>query len=111
MPSMTEVSQGATPTLELTLPPSIDLSGMNIYFSIEQFNRTIIEKSNADGGEDVTFSENTVSVYLSQLDTLQLEEGDATVQINLVGGHGKTRVPTYEAPIKIIGNQIKRVLA
>ena len=109
MADITEVSQGATPTLQFALPTSIELKGAIIYFSIEQFDRKIIEKSSEDS-KDVMLEGNLVSVYLSQLDTLQLEEGDAKAQINITKEKGYIRLPTYEAPLKILHNEIKRVL-
>lgn len=109
MVNITQVSVGATPTLEFLLPTSVDLTDATIYFSIEQFNRTLIEKSSADS-EDVSYEGNTVSVYLSQIETLQLNEGDAKAMLNITKESGKVRIPTYEAPIKILHNEIKRVL-
>ena len=109
MPSITEVSQGATPTLQFSLPTSIDLTDSNIYFSIEQFNRTILEKSSVDS-EDITSDGNTVSVYLSQIETLQLSDGEAKAQINITKDKGYIRLPTYEAPLTILHNEIRRVL-
>lgn len=106
---MVEIAQGATPTIELALPTSANLSEYNIYFSIVQFKRLVLEKSNANS-EDITFSGNIVSVYLSQMETLKMEEGEAKVQINLVGDSGKIRIPTYEAPIMVLNNQIRRPL-
>ena len=109
MGNSVEIIQGSTPTLELSLPTSIDLTDANIYFSIEQFNRTLIEKSSVDS-EDVSYDGNTVSVYLSQIDTLQLSDGEAKVQLNITKESGKVRIPTYEAPINILHNEIKRAL-
>lgn len=104
---MTEVMQASTQTLELgPLPSSIDLSEANIYFSISQFGRTILEKHDSS----VTYTGNVVYVELTQLDTLQLAEGDAKVQLNITLDDGATRLPTYEAPIKVLHNQIQRVL-
>ena len=109
MADITEIAVGATPTLQFDLPTSVDLTDSNIYFSIEQFNRTLIEKSSVDS-EDVSYDGNTVSVYLSQIETLQLNEGDAKAMLNITKESGKVRIPTYEAPIKILHNEIKRVL-
>ena len=103
---MTEIVQGATQTIEITIPPSIDLSGASIYFSIEQYEKTVLEKT----GTDVSYIGNTIYVPLQQIDTLQLSDGDAKIQINLTKGGGATRLPTYEAPIKVLHNQIQRVL-
>lgn len=104
---MTEIFQGSTQTLQITLPTSVDLSSANIYFSIEQFGNTVLEKT---GSPDVSYEDNIVSVDLHQIDTLALQEGDAKVQINITADEGATRIPTYEAPIKVLRNQIRRVL-
>lgn len=104
---MTIIMQGATQTLEITLPSSIDLAEANIYFSIEQFEKTVFEKT----GTDVSFEGSTVYVSLGQIDTLSLQEGNAKVQVNVTQDNGATRIPTYEAPVKVLRNQIPRVLA
>ena len=103
---MTIIMQGSTQTLEITIPSNIDLTNAKIYFSIEQFEKTILEKT----GEDVTYTGSTIYVSLDQIDTLSLEEGDAKIMLNITMGDGATRIPTYEAPIKVLHNQIKRVL-
>ena len=105
---MTEIVQASTQTLEFgPFQSSIDLSAANIYFSISQFGRTVLEKS---GDSSVSYEGNKVFVSLTQMDTLQLKEGAARVQINLTMNDGSVRLPTYEAPIKILHNQIQRVL-
>lgn len=109
MGSITEIIQGSTQTLELSLPASIDLTNANIYFSISQFKRTVLEKMNTDGGP-ISVDGNTVTVNLSQIDTLQLQEGEANAMLNIVYNDGATRIPTYKAPITVIANQITRVL-
>lgn len=103
---MTIIMQGSTQTLEITIPSNIDLTNAKIYFSIEQFEKTILEKT----GEDVTYTGSTVYVSLGQIDTLSLEEGDAKIMLNITMEDGATRIPTYEAPIKVLHNHIKRVL-
>lgn len=103
---MTEIVQGATQTLELTIPSSIDLDNANIYFSVEQHGKTMLEKT----GTDVSHIGNTIYVSLWQIDTLQLAEGDAKVMLNITLNDGATRIPTYEAPVKVLHNHIKRVL-
>ena len=104
---MLEIIQGSTQGLELGMPPDLDLDEYTIYFSAEQFNKTAIEKH---GEPYVTYSGNTIFVSLSQMDTLQLEPGEAKVQINLIMNNGEVRIPTYEAPIKVLRNQIRRVI-
>lgn len=103
---MTEIVQGATQTLQLTIPSDIDLSEAHIYFSIEQYEKTVFEKT----GTDVSYIGNTIYVSLWQVDTLKLSEGDAKVMLNITMNDGATRIPTYEASVKVLHNHIKRVL-
>lgn len=104
---MLEIIQGSTQVLELGMPPDMDLDEYTIYFSAEQFNKTVIEKH---GEPDVTYSGNTIYVSLSQVDTLQLDPGSAKIQINLITNNGDVRIPTYEAQIAVLKNQIRRVI-
>ena len=104
-----EIIQGSTPTLELTIPASIDLTNADIYFSASQFQRTVLEKKNTDGGP-ISVDGNIITVNLSQMDTLQLQEGEAKAMVNIVYNNGAIRIPTYEAPFTVISNQIKRIL-
>ena len=71
--------QGLTPTFTFTFPAdTVDFSeASNIYVTFEQ-GRKKLTKS----GEDVAFSTNELSVYLSQADTLQFNDGPVLIQAN-----------------------------
>lgn len=70
--------QATTPTFVLTLPNDVDPSDFaNIYFTLRQKN-VLIEKT----GTDLTIDGQTVSVYLSQAETLKLISGSAQIQLN-----------------------------
>ena len=79
--------RGSTPTNIFTVP--FDLSDATVYISYEQAKRGIvIEKT----GEDLTFTEDegkyTISVSLTQVDTLRLNPGDVNIQIRYVFPNG-----------------------
>lgn len=71
--------RGTTPTLEFVLPFNTDLLE-NILMTVAQKNVPIINKTIADA----TLSENTVTIQLSQADTLKLNNKyDAHVQLRV----------------------------
>lgn len=71
--------RGTTPTLEFILPFSTDLL-KDILVTVAQKNVPIINKTMADA----TCSDNTVTVQLTQADTLKLNDKfDAHVQLRV----------------------------
>lgn len=97
--------QATTPTFILTLPDTVDLSqAANIYFSLRQKN-VIIEKSN----DDLTVDGQTVSVYLSQAETLQLVSGAAQIQLNWTYANG-SRACSNIASVQVTENLLKEVV-
>lgn len=97
--------QATTPTFILTLPDTVDLSqAANIYFSLRQKN-VIIEKSN----DDLTVDGQTVSVYLSQAETLQLVSGAAQIQLNWTYANG-SRACSNIVSVQVSENLLKEVV-
>ena len=97
--------QATTPTFILTLPDTVDLSqAANIYFSLRQKN-VIIEKSN----DDLTVDGQTVSVYLSQAETLQLVPGAAQIQLNWTYANG-SRACSNIVSVQVTENLLKEVV-
>ena len=97
--------QATTPTFILTLPDTVDLSeAANIYFSLRQKN-VIIEKSN----DDLTVDGQTVSVYLSQAETLQLVSGAAQIQLNWTYANG-SRACSNIVSVQVTENLLKEVV-
>lgn len=97
--------QATTPTFILTLPDTVDLSqAANIYFSLRQKN-VIIEKSN----DDLTVDGQTVSVYLSQAETLQLISGAAQIQLNWTYANG-SRACSNIVSVQVTENLLKEVV-
>lgn len=80
--------RGSTPTNTFTLP--MDLSQATVYISYEQGNRIVIEKTNAD----LTFAEDqqthtfTITLALTQEDTLAFVPGEVLIQIRYVFPNG-----------------------
>ncbi len=78
-----QLTRGTTPTITLNIKDEIDLSQVTevwIYFS--QQNKVKIDKTI----EDVTIdtANNTITVLLSQDDTLGLKSGDAIFQMRML---------------------------
>ena len=97
--------QATTPTFILTLPDTVDLSqAVNIYFSFRQKN-VIIEKS----GDDLTVDGQTVSVYLSQAETLHLVSGAAQIQLNWTYANG-SRACSNIVLVQVTENLLKEVV-
>lgn len=71
--------QGTTPTIQITIN-DIDLNEMqNIYVVFEQ-NGYILKKESSD----LDIEGNTISVSLSQEETLNLEEGTCNIQLRMI---------------------------
>lgn len=70
--------QATTPTFVLTVPNTVDLTqAQTVMFSLRQ-GFYALDKT----GEDLTVEAQTVSVYLTQAETLALKSGLAQMQLN-----------------------------
>lgn len=97
--------QATTPTFILTLPDTVDLSlAANIYFSLKQGNVEIQKENDALAVEG-----QTVSVYLTQAETLQLSAGSAQLQLNWTYADG-SRACTNVATVQVTSNLLKAVV-
>ena len=73
------MKKGLTPTITMTFPAEIDFDDMDhIVFTMKQNNRTVIEKWDSQ----LTISDNVVTVWLSQAETLALSVGEASYQLD-----------------------------
>lgn len=98
--------QATTPTFVLTLPQAVDLSqASSVVFVLSQEN-TIIEKKDAA----LTIEGQTVSVYLTQSETLKLHAGSAKLQLNWVYADG-SRAATDIKSIRVTENLLKKVIS
>ena len=98
--------QGTTPTFILTLPNTVDLTAINnLYFSLEQGTTTLMKT-----GDDLTIDGQTISVYLSQSETLQFNPGRANLQLNWTY-NGGSRACSNIASVTIGANLLKEVVS
>lgn len=97
--------QATTPTFVLTLPNTVDLTeAETVMFSLRQ-GFYALDKS----GEDLTVEAQTVSVYLTQAETLALKSGLAQMQLNWTYPDG-SRACSNIANVSIDPNLYKAVI-
>ena len=97
--------QATTPTFILTLPETVDLSQAdNVYFTIQQANVTITKT-----GEDLSVDGQTVSVYMTQDETLQFVPSTARLQLNWTYANG-ARACSNIVSIDVGQNLLKEVV-
>ena len=76
--------RGSTPTNVFTVP--MDLHNATVYIDYEQNGQIVLEKTN----DDMTFDSDpyTITIELSQEDTLKFKPGTVCVQIRYVFANG-----------------------
>lgn len=97
--------KGTTPTYTFTLPEDIDLSSAeSVYVTFSKTNyETILTKQD----DELDIGTNTVSVYLTQDETLEFPKGDILIQLNwLYDDAGETK----RACSEVIMDKVKRNL-
>lgn len=93
--------RGTTPTHTCTIPSSLDVSTLSeIYITYSQFGRPKLEKTK----EDITIDGQTLTINLSQAETLSFKVGKARIQLRAVSAIGKA----YASDIKEI--QVEEIL-
>lgn len=95
-----EIIRGTTPTLVITIKNDLDFSMITeVWIYISQYNKVRIDKTFTD----VAFNpvEKTISVPLSQEDTLNARAGDAIFQMRLLLSDG-TALATKAKNIDIV---------
>ncbi len=103
---MVEILQATTPTFQITVPSFVDLSSVrNLCFSLEQNKVTKINKYS----DSLTIDGRVVSVFLTQIETMQLVGGQATIMLNWLYEDG-SRGGTYPVTITVIENLLKEVM-
>lgn len=97
--------QATTPTFVLTLPQTVDLSeAENVYFTLRQGSVEISKT-----GDELTIDGQTVSVYLTQAETLGISVGQARLQLNWTYANGG-RACTNIAHVAVTENLLKEVV-
>lgn len=100
------VSKGTTPTFTLTFAQDsgVDLTqAVHVYVSFK--GAKTIEKSDAE----LTITERTVGVYLSQAETLAISDGVVQIQVNWTYGDG-SRAASEMVKYTFDDNLIGRVI-
>lgn len=98
--------QATTPTFILTLPAAVDLSeATKVVFSAAQ-EQYVIEKT----GTALTIDGQTVSVYLTQAETLKLHAGTLKLQLNWIYADG-SRAATDIKSVRVTENLLKKVIS
>ena len=97
--------KGTTPTLTLTLPTEIDLTGTQVYVTLGKSNGfPVITKTT----EDLQIAKNVIEVFLTQEETLSLKD-PTLLQVNWTYGNGQ-RSCSNIVEIDIKKNLINEVL-
>lgn len=102
--------RGTTPTYTFKLPQDIDLGiaeTVYVTFSNKQY-QTLLTKRD----DDLDINNNTVSVFLSQEETLSIPKGEALVQINWIYDDGgkRKRACSKIIPVPVDRNLINEVI-
>ena len=98
--------QATTPTFVLTLPDTVDLTEpIHFYFTLRQGN-VRIEKTDSD----LVIDGQTISVYLSQAETLTLTPGIVKLQLNWTYTNG-SRAASEIVSVNVTENLLKEVIA
>lgn len=98
--------QATTPTFVLTLPDTVDLTEpIHFYFTLRQGN-VRIEKADSD----LVIDGQTISVYLSQAETLTLTTGIVKLQLNWTYTNG-SRAASEIVSVNVTENLLKEVIA
>lgn len=98
--------QATTPTFVLTLPNTVDLTQpSHFYFTLRQ-GHVKIEKEDSD----LVIDGQTVSVYLTQAETLTLMAGAAKIQLNWTYPNG-SRAASEIVSVNVTENLLKEVVA
>lgn len=85
---MLEITRGTTPVIEVDIPDEIDLQhATEIWFSIGQGNKLIVDRTLTDGG--LTINDKMIVVNLTQEETLLLKassKGKCGIRIHMDDG-------------------------
>lgn len=97
--------QATTPTYVITLPNTVDLTEIaNMYFSLTSGQTTIVKT-----GTDCVIDGQTVSVYLTQAETLPFKAGFAQLQLNWTYANG-ARACSEILSVPVGNNLLKEVV-
>ena len=101
------MTRGTTPTFILTLPDSVDLEeAANVYATFRRGTAEITKT-----GDDLDIAENTVSVYMTQEETLSFRAGTKVeIQLNWTFDEG-SRACSEIVTVNVGDNLLPEVLS
>lgn len=89
---------GTTPEFIIELPEEISVASITVaYISFEQWGAKLVEKSIEDIGIDTV--NNTVSVTLTQADTLKFAKGELKYQLRFAIGGAAYATEDFSVPV------------
>lgn len=74
--------RGTTPTNVFNV--NVDMTGATVFVTYSQYGKVVVEKT----GEDLTVAADSVTVVLSQADTVKFQAGNVSIQIRYVTAGG-----------------------
>lgn len=91
--------RGTTPTYTFTLPESINLTdATDVYVTFSKPDETVILTKT---GNDVSITEHTAEVYLTQEETLSFPIGQIVIQLNWIYTEGSLRKRACSKKLRI----------
>ena len=79
------IRRGTTPTIQVVLPDELDMSTIvTAWIYINQNGEVIVDRSN----DTIEIEDNTLSITLTQEETLALSDGFAFIQVRLLDTDG-----------------------
>lgn len=95
-----QLIRGTTPSIVITVKSELDLQQVaEVWIYISQQNKVKVDKELSDVTFD--YEEKTMTVTLTQEDTLALKEGDALFQIRVLMMNG-TALATFASEVEVV---------
>ncbi len=102
------IPRGTTPTFILSFPAASGINlaeAENVYVTLRSWDKTLTKT-----GEDLTVETTTVSVYLTQAETLLLRPGKCQIQVNWTKNDG-SRAASEIVCVQITENLLPEVVS
>ena len=101
------VARATTPTFTLTFDEQgLDLTqAENVYVTFSSGGKKVTKT-----GEDLIVTTNTISVFLSQADTLEWRDGEVLIQANWTSSDGQYRASSNIVRCEISGQLLNEVV-
>ena len=102
---MSSIARGTTPTFKLSFPANVGLDdAVSIYVTFTSGMKSVTKT-----GQDVSYSDNKISVWLTQKETFLFKEGDVEIQANWITSLGK-RISSEVKPYNVSKQLLNEVI-